>query len=287
VTRQLQDLEKELGVHLFVRKRNRILSITPQGKEILAIARRMLNDAENMHRVAEEAANIAEGDLTIATTHTQARYTLPAVIHRFLAGYPKVRLRLRQGTPAQCCELVAGGKADLAVATEIDERIEGLIQVPCYRLNRSVVTRSRHPLLRARPLTLEAIAAYPVITFDEGFTGQGIITRAFAQRGLQPNVVLSAIDADVSKAYVEMGLGIAILATIAFDPKRDVNLRGIDARHLFQPMRLNVVARQHSYLRGYMREFIRMFAPKLRDGDIDDAFGGTAPAHAWNALPEL
>lgn len=287
VTRQIQELEKELGVPIFQRNRNRVVRLTPQGEKILGIARRMLNDADNLHSVAEELTKVDEGDFTIATTHTQARYTLPKVIHEFMARYPKVKLGLRQGTPAQCCELVASGKADLGISTEISDHCDGIIQIPCYQLNRSVITPPRHPLLRIKPLTLEAVARYPLITFDEGFTGQGVITKAFSNQGLKPSVVLSAIDADVSKAYVEMGLGIAILATIAFDPKRDSNLRGTAARHLFDPIRLSVVVRQNSHFRGYMLAFVHMFAPKLRKSEIAGALAGHSSPNSRTQLPEL
>ncbi len=287
ISRQIQSLEHELGIPIFRRKRNRVLELTPQGRDALAIARRIVNEADNLSRLGKDYAQASTGDFAIATTHTQARYTLPNVIERFQHAYPKVRLSLRQGTPAQCCELVQRRQADIAICTETSGAYEDIIQVGCYRLNRSVVTPKGHPLLRARPLTLESIARYPIITYDEGFSGRGIVDRAFADKGLKPAVVLSAIDADVSKTYVERGLGIAILATVAFDAKRDSALRRIDARHLFPPSRLNVVARRDVYLRGFMLEFVRLFAPGLRRSDLERLLTGAEPSAARTSLPEL
>jgi LysR family cys regulon transcriptional activator len=287
LTRQVQELERELGIDLFVRSRNRILGITPKGQEVVNIARRMLVEAQNMRRVGEEGEGDATGSLTVATTHTQARYTLPAVIGPFMRRYPNVRLALTEGNPAQCHELVARGAADLAISTETTVASAELVQLPCYRLNRSVITPPRHPLLRVKPLTIEAIARFPVITYAEGFSGRGIVNRAFSERGLEPNVVFSAIDADVSKAYVELGIGIAILATIAFDAKRDAGLRRIDARHLFKPSNLNIVVRRHSSPRGYTLAFVRMFAPRLRVADIEGAIAGRTPAADRTTIPDL
>ena len=287
VSRQIQELEAELGIAIFRRKRNRLLELTPQGREALVIARRILNDVDNLARLGEEYSRSRTGELTIATTHTQARYTLPDVVGRFQRAYPDVRLRLRQGTPAQCCELVQRRQADLAICTETSRDYDELLQIGCYRLNRSVVAPKRHPLLRVKPLTLEAIARYPVITYDEGFSGRAIVNQAFTERDLTPAVVLSAIDADVSKTYVEKGLGIAILATVAFDPKRDSALRRIDARHLFAPSRLNVVVRRDAYLRGFVLEFVRLFAPALRRADLEKLLAGEAPSARRANLPEL
>jgi len=287
VTRQIQELEKELGIDIFLRRRNRILEITPQGQEILRIARRMLLDADNLQKVGAEFAEVGQGNLVVATTHTQARYTLPTVIRAFKQAYPRVNLSLRQGTPTQCCELVAGNRVDFAICTEVEEAFEGVLQVPCYRLNRSVITPPRHPLLRVKPLTLEAIARYPVITYEQGFSARGIVNKAFSDHGLKPNVVLSAIDADVSKSYVHSGLGIAILATIGFDAARDTHLRRIDARHLFKPSRLNIVVRHNHYLRGYALAFMRLFAPRLSTADLEGLLSGRVPLARQPSLPEL
>jgi LysR family cys regulon transcriptional activator len=267
LSRQIQQLENELGVKLFERNRNRLISLTSQGKEIFEIARRMVSDARDIDRVAQEQVAGGHGELAVATTHTQARYTLPAVIHRFMEKHPGVALSLLQGTPAQCCDMVAHGQADIAICTETGPR-EDIVPISCYLLRRIVITPPRHPLVRARPLTLEAIAQYPIITYAEGFSGRAIVNKTFHNAGLTPKVLLSAIDADISKAYVEMGLGIAILASVAFDPKRDKPLRRLPADHLFEASRLNVVLRPNAYLRGFALSFIQMFAPDISLSEI-------------------
>ena len=287
ITRQIQELEKELGIELFERKRNKILDMTPQGREVVAIARRMLDDARNMQRVSDDLSQLAAGEFSIATTHTQARYTLPPVIRKFMASHPRVKLNLRQGTPAQCCELVAQGRADIGICTETQNLPDEVVLMPCYGLSRSLVTPAKHPLLRMKALTLAAIARYPIITYDEGFSARSIVDRAFADAGLTPNVVLSAIDADVSKAYVEMGLGVAILATIAFDARKDVNLRQRDTKRLFAPSTLGIVVRRKSYLRGYMVDFMRLFAPALKQSNVDKVIAGGRLGVNQSSLPAI
>lgn len=287
VTRQVQLLEKELGLELFVRKGNRLLRITPNGEEILGIARRMIQDAESMRRIGRNAAQDERGSFTIATTNFQAKYVLPPAIRTFLATYPQVKLSLRQGTPAECRDLVLLGKADLAICTAEDIP-DGIVALPCYRLYRSVMTPLRHPLLRVKPLTLEALARYPIITYDEAFSGSGIVNKTFADAGLKPNIVLSVVDADVSKIYVSMGMGIAISASVAFDAKQDVNLRCIDARHLFKPSDLSMVLRRHSHLRKFMFEFMHLFAPRIDRGDVEEVlFRKNAAPLPRTPLPEL
>lgn len=287
VTRQVQLLEKELGFEIFARNRNKLLRITPQGEEILTIARRMLQDADNMLRIGRNIANDDRGQFTIATTNFQARYVLPPAIAKFVAKYPKVRLSLRQGTPAQCYELLTSGKADLAVCAG-DDIPEDLAYIRCYRFYRSILTPLRHPLLRISPLTLEALAQYPLITYDEAFSGASILRKTFSEKGLTPKIVLSAVDADVSKIYVGMGLGIAIAATIAFDPKQDLKLRRIDARHLFKPSHLSLILRRHAHLRNFMFDFMTMVAPKIDRALIEETvFGNTARRNSRTALPEL
>ncbi len=283
LTRQIQQLEAELGVTLFERSRNRLLGLTPQGVLVERLARRIVHDSGDLTRLAEDLRDETQGELVVATTHTQARYTLPQAIRRFMAQHPGVALGLRQGTPAQCCEMVARGEADIAICAEGGR--EDVVQVPCFRMQRIVVTPPRHPLLKVATPTLADVAAYPLITYAEGFSGRTAMDEAFRSAGLAPRVILSAIDADVSKTYVEMGLGIAILASVTFDTKRDRGLRCVGAQHLFPSSVLNVVLRPHSYVRGFARAFIRAFAPGLGDVEIDQALAGAPPARA--VLPEL
>jgi LysR family cys regulon transcriptional activator len=271
ISKQVRSLEEELGVDIFVRHGKRVVAVTEPGKAILEIAQRMLKDVENLKQVGEEFTEEDKGHLTIATTHTQARYALPHVIQRFTKRYPGVRLSLRQGSPTQISELVTSGEADIAIATEAIELYEDLVMLPCYEWNRCVLVPPGHPLLKAKKLTLEAIVSFPIITYDFAFTGRSRINQAFADKGLTPNVVLTAIDADVIKTYVELGLGIGIVAMMAYDPKRDTHLRAMDASHLFEPSTTRIGIRKNSYLRGYTYEFIEMFAPHLTRKVVDDA----------------
>ncbi len=271
ISKQIRSLEEELGVDIFVRHGKRVVAVTEPGKAILDIARRMLKDVENLRQVGEEFTEEDNGHLTIATTHTQARYALPHVIQRFTKRYPGVRLSLRQGSPTQISELVTSGDADIAIATEAIELYEDLVMLPCYEWNRCVLVPPGHPLLKAKKLTLEAMASFPIITYDFAFTGRSRINQAFAEKGLTPNVVLTAIDADVIKTYVELGLGIGIVAMMAYDPKRDTHLRAMDASHLFEPSTTRIGIRKNSYLRGYTYEFIEMFAPHLTRKVVDEA----------------
>ena len=271
ISKQIQLLEDELGVDIFVRNGKRVVKITPPGQTILEIAERMLREAKNLKRVGQEFTNKDSGSLTIATTHTQARYVLPSTVRRFTARYPKVRLILRQGNPTQISELVASGEADIAIATEAIELFHELVMLPCYQWNRCIITPPEHPLLKLSKLTLEAIAKYPIITYDFAFTGRSKINHAFEAKGLVPNVVLTAIDADVIKTYVELRLGIGIVAQMAFDPKRDKHLRSMDASHLFEPSTTRIGISQNSYLRSYVFDFIEMFAPHLDRATVKTA----------------
>ena len=275
LSRQLQLFERELEVELFVRNRKRLVRLSEAGAEIHAIAERTLGSANAIRQAAQEHAG-EHGALTIATTHTQARYALPDVIQRFSQRYPHVRLSLRQGTPADVSSLVASGAADLSIATEPVEPQPNVVLLPCYQLQRIVLTPPRHPLLKSKRLTLEKLAAYPLITYDYAFIGRSKTLGAFEARGLRPHIVLNAIDADVIKTYVESGLGIAIVPDMAFDRRRDRNLRAIDAKHLFEPNTIHVGIRRNHYLRGYMYAFIEMFAPHLKRAVIQKAITDSA-----------
>ncbi len=279
ISKQIRQLEHELGVDLLVRHGKRVIDLTEPGRAILGIVERILQDTENLKQVAREFGSEGSGPLVIATTHTQARYALPAVISGFTQRYPKVRLSLRQGSPDYIAQLVRSGEADIAITTEAAELYEGLVLLPCHQWNRCVITPLRHPLLREKPLTLEAIARYPVITYDFALAGDSPIKRAFDQKRLVPDVVLTAIDADVIKTYVEMGLGIGILAKMAFDPARDMGLRLIDASHLFEPSMARIGLRPNAYLRGYVYDFIEMFAPHLKRAVVEATLKGEGSSY--------
>ena len=234
ISKQIQLLEEELGVEIFIRNGKRMVSITPPGQTILQMAKNILREANNLKSVGQEFTNKNVGSLTVATTHTQARYALPYTIRQFTTHYPKVKLTIRQGNPTQISQLVTSGEADIAIATEAIEFFHELVMLPCYQWNRCIIVPPRHPLLSLRKISLEAIVKYPIITYDFAFTGRSKINQAFETRGLVPNVVLTALDADVIKTYVELGLGIGIVAQMAFDPNRDKHLQSIDAGHLFE-----------------------------------------------------
>lgn len=274
VSKQIRALEDELGVQVFARHGKRLVSVTEPGKAVVAIAERILSEAQNLRRAGEEFANDQLGTLTIAATHTQARYALPKAVAAFKRRYPKVKLVIHQGNPTQICEQVLTGEADLCVATEAIAEYPDLVSMPVYQWNRCVVVPPKHPLLKAVPLTLEKLAEYPIVTYDFAFANRSLVEKAFEIRGLQPNVVLTALDSDVIKTYVELGLGIGILAKMAFDPKRDANLRSIDASHLFESSTTRLGIKRNAYLRRYAYEFIEAFAPHLPRDIVERAVRG-------------
>jgi len=274
VSKQIRLLEDELGVKILVRHGKRVSGITEPGRIILGIAERMLHDADSLTKVGVDFGEEDGGSLTIATTHTQARYALPPVISRFIQRYPKVRLSLRESSPQQILELMNTGTADIAITTEAEELYQDLITLPCYQWNRCVITPLNHPLLKHPKLTIEHISRYPIITYDFAFSSGSPIKRAFDARGIQPNVVLTAIDADVIKTYVEMGLGIGLLAKMAFDPARDHGLRLIDASHLFESSTTRIGIRRNAYIRRYVFDFIEMFSPQLTRAVVEKTVRG-------------
>lgn len=276
ISKQIKALEEELGVDIFIRHGKRLVAVTEPGRAILDMAQRVMMNMGNLKQIGEEFTREDAGSLTIATTHTQARYALPPVIKQFRAKYPAVRLSLRQGSPTQISELTTSGEADIAIATEAIEDYQDLAMLPCYQWNRCVLTPPGHPLLKIKKLALEDIARYPVITYDFAFTGRSKINQAFAARGLTPEVVLTAIDADVIKTYVELGLGIGIVAMMAYNPDRDRHLRALDASHLFDASTTRIGIRRNNYLRGYVYDFIEMFAPHLGRDIVDAAMHGSA-----------
>jgi len=275
VSKQIRALEDELGVAVFVRQGKRFTAVTEPGKAVIAIAERILAEAQNLRRAGQEYANEALGTLTIATTHTQARYALPKAVTAFKRRYPGVHLVLHQGNPTQICEQVLAGEADLAIATEAVGCTPDIVSLPCYQWNRCVVVPPRHPLLKTSPLTLEALAEHPIVTYDFAFANRSLVQKAFEAKGLNPNVVLTALDADVIKTYVELGLGVGIMAAMAFDAKRDRNLRAIDARHLFESSTTRLGIKRGAFLRKYVYDFIELFAPQLPRAIVEPVVMGS------------
>lgn len=263
ISKQIRLLEDELGVQILVRHGKRVVDLTEPGRIILDIADRMLQDAESLKAVGREFGKEDTGALSIATTPTQARYALPTVVQRFIQRHPRVRLNLHEGSPDQIVELVAGGNVDIGIVTEFHPSVENMVMLPCYQWNRGVITIPDHPLLAEKQLTLEAIARHPIVTYDFAFNAGSPIARAFEMRNIKTNVVLTAVDADVIKGYVELGVGVGILAKMAFDPARDTGLRLIDASHLFEPSTTRIAIRRNAYLRRYVYDLIELFAPHL------------------------
>ena len=263
LSKQIKSLEEELGIEIFVRNGKRLTAITEPGKAVLEIAQRMLHDVDNLKQVGEEFRSQDSGSLTIATTHTQARYALPPVVKQFIKRYPKVKLNLHQGNPTQIAQQVLNGEADIAIATESLIMYDELTTLPCYEWHHCIVVPTKHPLLAEKKLTLKKIAQYPIITYDFAFSGRGKINAAFNAHNITPNIVLTAIDADVIKTYVELGLGIGIVAQMAFIPERDKLLRMIGTGNLFQSSTTRIAIRRNEFLRGYTYHFIELFAPHL------------------------
>jgi LysR family cys regulon transcriptional activator len=256
VSKAIIELEEELGVDIFTRHGKRIRGLTEPGRAILRSVELIMQEIESLKRIGEEFAAQDSGSFTIATTHTQARYALPKVVHAFAQKFPKVRLSLLQGSPKQITEMVLRGQADLAIATESIADVEGLVSLPCYQWEHVVVVPPAHPLLKSKSVSLEEIATYPIITYDTAFTGRAKIDHAFAIRNLKPDVLLEAIDADVIKTYVELGLGVGIIAGMAFDESRDRGLQAIAVGHLFGTNVSRVAIKQGAYLRSYVYSFI-------------------------------
>ncbi|MEE9552550.1 MAG: HTH-type transcriptional regulator CysB [Gammaproteobacteria bacterium] len=271
ISKQVRMLEDELGVQIFQRSGKHLTEKTSAGEVIIKIAGEILDKVENIRNIAQEFSNQDRGTLSVATTHTQARYVLPQIIQRFMSRYPEVALHMHQGTPVQISELASRGTADFAIATEALELFENLIMMPCYRWNRSVIVPHDHPLAKQRQLTLKAVADFPIVTYVFGFTGRSQLDQAFNAAGLTPRVVFTAADADVIKTYVKLGLGVGIVASMAYDHEIDHELLSIDASHLFEASTTKIGFRRGTYLRSYMYEFIELFAPHLSREIVDEA----------------
>jgi LysR family cys regulon transcriptional activator len=269
VSRQIRLLEEELGVDLLVRQGNRIAALTESGRSAVEIARRVLRDIDNLRSVGQEAANETQGNLVIATTHAHARYLLIPVVRRFQQQYPDVRLSLRQGNPDQIVQWVSAGEADLGVCTAPTKPTPELARLLWYHISRCVLVPDHHPLLRKKRISLADLSSYPMINLDKSFAGGVTVMSAFDAHQIQPNVVLSATDADVIKAFVASGMGIATLPDIAFDAQRDRGLQRIPARHLFAPSASYVWLHRQQHVRGFTSAFIHMLSPDWTRPKVD------------------
>jgi LysR family transcriptional regulator, cys regulon transcriptional activator len=274
VSKQIRELEDELGVQIFIRHGKRFVGLTDPGRDIVPVIERLLEQADNLKSVARELSDNKSGSLRIATTHTQARYALPRVIAEFKRRFPNVQLVLQQGSPRQLAEMVLAGEADLAIATEALDRYPGLIALPGQLWSNSVIVPVEHPLASVKSLSLEAIVPFPIVTYDLAFSGRAHIDAAFASHGLTPNVVLAALDADLIKTYVEVGLGVGIVASMAYEPERDRGLAALDASHLFEGNMTRVALKRDAYVRSYTFTFIEQFTPSLTRKVVERALAG-------------
>jgi len=263
ISKQLRLLEEELGVELFSRNGKHLTEVTPVGRQIIAKVDSILREVNNIQILAEEYRDDRRGSLSIATTHTQARYALPPVIKVFRERYPAVTLQVHQGSPTQIAELVQSGEVDFAIATEAMELFQDLVMMPCYVWRRCVLVPRGHPLADLECLSLHDVARYPLVTYVFGFTGRSQLDEAFRTVQIKPLVAFTATDADVIKTYVRLGMGVGIVARMAYDPQYDHDLVRLEAGHLFATNVTKIGFRRGTFLRCYMYDFITLFSPHL------------------------
>ncbi len=271
VSKQVRMLEAELGLPIFARNGKHLTEITEAGKLIVALAGVILGKAQDIKNIAQEHKDNKLGTLALATTHTQARYALPAVVREFMTIYPGVKLHINQGTPTQIAELASHGLVDMAIATETIDHHENLVLLPCYEWNRCILVPQGHPLTELSAISLQDLASHPIVTYVFGFTGRSQLDRAFESQGIHPQVALTAVDADVIKTYVRLGLGVGIVARMAYEPVLDSDLVALDAEHLFGRSVTKICLRRDMYIRGFIYDFIRLFAPHLTKDIIHEA----------------
>ena len=283
ISKQIRLLEDELGVEIFSRSGKHLTRITPAGEVILKAAGEVLRKVETIKQMAQEFNNEKKGSLSIATTHTQARYVLPRIIPAFIKKYPDVSLHMQQGTPMQVAEMAAEGTVDFAIATEALDSFGDLVMMPCYRWNRAVIVPKGHPLSKIGKLTLADVAKYPIVTYVFGFTGRSKLDEAFVDQGLTPKIVFTASDADVIKTYVRLGLGVGITAKMAYNPESDIDLQALNVEHLFAPSMTKIAFRRGTFIRKYMYDFLELFAPHLTKEMVDK----TIQLHSRSDVDEL
>ena len=284
ISRQIRELEQELGVELFTRRGKRLTGHTAAGHEIAPIVERLLQEQANLRTAAADFRQRDAGELVVATTHTQARYALPRVVAQFRRKFPQVKLAFHQSDPQRIVDAVRSGDADIGIATESLARATDLLSFPCYAWNHVVVAPPDHPLTKVPRPTLEDLAQYPIVTYEVIFTGRPHIDEAFARARVTPNIVLTALDSDVIKTYVREGLGIGIIAAMAYDERTDSDLRMIDASHLFASNMTRLAIRRGVELRSYVYDFIELFAPTLTQATITQALRAphTADPNAYS-----
>ncbi|HYP69559.1 MAG TPA: CysB family HTH-type transcriptional regulator [Variovorax sp.] len=272
VSRQIRELEEELGLELFARAGKRLTGLTPPGDHLLPIIERVLLESRNLRQAGQDFLSQKRGLLSIAATHSQARYALPIAVQEFRGRFPDVQLHLRQGSPQQIAQMLLDGEADVGIATEALSDYSQLVALPSFRWTHSLIVPPGHPLLEGT-VTIERLAGFPLVTYDSGFTGRNRIDQAFVDAGLKPDLAITAMDADVIKTYVELGLGVGVVAGIAFESERDTRLRAVDVGHLFGINTTKLAVRRGAYLRAYVYDFIESFSPVLTRKVVEDALG--------------
>ncbi|MES2206641.1 MAG: CysB family HTH-type transcriptional regulator [Pseudomonadota bacterium] len=274
VSKQIAALEEELGLQVFMRRGKRLLGLTPPGERLLPIIKVILHQLDNLKRVSDEFHNETEGEISIATTHTQARYVLPLIIERFRKRYPNVRVCLKQGNPRQVGQWIINGEADVGIATDAIGQTDGLITLPCYSWHHCVIAPLGHPILETDNPPLQKLAQYPLITYDDTITGGAAIHQVFVEHDITPNIALSALDADVIKTYVEMGMGIGIVASMAYDPEYDTRLGSCSLAHIFPASVTKVGLAQGTFLRRYVIDFVSLLAPEMDIQTLQSTLAG-------------
>jgi LysR family cys regulon transcriptional activator len=268
VSKQIQLLEDEVGVQIFQRNGKRLTGLTEPGQQVFDSIAEIIREEKNIKRVSEEYEKKDTGNFTIATTHTQARYKLPNVVEEFVKKYPKINLNIHQGNPSQVTEQIVNGDADVGIATESIVLHDKIFCIPCYSWNRIIVMPKSHPLNEEKIITLEHLSTYPLITYDYAFTGSTIVSKVFKESNLKPNIMLTAIDADVIKTYVNLNLGIGLIAEMAFDSSKDIDLVSRDVSHLFPLSTTYLGIRKDTFIRASTFDFIKMFTPQMSEHEL-------------------
>ena len=268
VSKQIQLLEGEVGIKIFQRNGKRLTGLSNAGNDLYKSISAIIREVSNIKNISHEHESDDTGSFTIATTHTQARYKLPKVVEAFVKKYPKIDLNIHQGDPSQVTEQILKGDADVGIATESIGHNENIICIPCYSWNRVLVFPKNHALSSIKEITLQNIASYPMITYDYAFTGSTIVSKVFKEANISPNIMLTAIDADVIKTYVELNLGVGLIAEMAYDKNKDSALESKDVSHLFPTSTTYIGIRKETFVRGFVYEFIKMFTPDITDFDL-------------------
>ncbi len=275
ISKAIIELEAELGVPILARQGKRILGVTPPGQQVLDAAERIMKDVDDLKKMARDYAGAPSGTLRVATTHTQARYVLPAVVQQFAIKFPQVRLKLLQGDPPQIASMLVNGQADVGVATETLAETTGLASIPVYEWQHAAIVPPGHPLAKLQKtpgkLGLKDLARHPIVTYEAHFSGRGRIDAAFAAAGIEPSIVLEAIDADVIKTYVAIGMGVGIVAGVATDPRTEP-LIVLPCGHLFGTNTTRLAVKKDAYLRGFVYAFVELLAPGWDKRRLEEAF---------------